>query len=147
MESHNTTTATPVAGHDKEAVAHGDKTTSSPPIQAVDKTNTALDASSCPAQANTALTTDGFKTDVLEDEEAKQQLGTDEPTAAADGVEPVDEGNDQQQQKQKQGKLRSVLGRLRKGSHEGSEAQGEGEEGGKAKLQQKAEAEAGAGAS
>ncbi|KAI1200986.1 hypothetical protein F5X97DRAFT_320923 [Nemania serpens] len=154
MENLNTTTATPAAGHDKVAV---------------DKTNPAHETCSCPAQANTALTTDGFKNnDVLADEEAQQQLRNEEATAAAatttkgaDGVEPVEgtgqhkkqrkesddgaktSGGEQSDEKvQKGGKLRSMLGRLKKGSDEGSEVQGEGEEASKGKPVQKAEADA-----
>lgn len=110
MDSRNTKTAAPAAGHGKEAVAQIGKTTSGSQTQDVDKENTAFEAYSCPAQANTALTTDGFKEAVLADEETKQQHGNDDSTAAAattttstgaKGVEPVEGIDHQQKHKQK----------------------------------------------
>lgn len=83
-----------------------------------------------PNQANTAVTTDGFKKTGAQDEttqkpgEATAEEGL-ETVEGQEGADPatLDPKKQQQQQQQQGGKLSSMLGRLTKGSDKAAEGQ------------------------
>lgn len=83
-----------------------------------------------PHQANTAMTTDGFKTTGAQDDTTQNQGDATVPaTTAEEGLETVEgqEGGDaaalDPKQQQQGGKLSGMLGRLTKGSDKAAEGQ------------------------
>ncbi|KAI1307778.1 hypothetical protein F5Y03DRAFT_115906 [Xylaria venustula] len=106
--------------------------TTVPPTEGVDP------SSSSPVQANTAVTTDGFKGD--HNETTQQPQPGNVIVVPSDGAEATSgvtghfdpnqpESADKPQQGGPASKLRNVFSRSKKGSEEGAEGQGKGDEG------------------